>query len=77
MTYAVGSVVININGEYMVLPPERCPAGHALGPNRVLVGFQPCRCDRHGHTTWCCRQCDSTVYGPPLDSRCRVLNGAG
>ena len=34
--------------------PERCPNGHQLGPNKVIVGWQPCQCveGRAGHRTY-------------------------
>lgn len=28
-----------------------------------------------GHTTWTCRTCDQTVYGPPLNTHCTALEG--
>ena len=32
---------------------------------------------RHGggHTTWTCRACDQTVFGPPLNKHCHTLDG--
>ena len=30
-----------------------------------------------GHTTWTCRTCDQTVYGPPLNVHCSKLDGPG
>ena len=34
-------------------------------------------CAGHGgrHTTWTCRICDQTVYGPPLNTHCSALEG--
>ena len=37
-----GSLVPCTTGGMMVLPPRHCPNGQRLGPNRVLVGHQPC-----------------------------------
>ena len=34
---AVGSLVLSLDGECMVLPPQHCPQGHRLGPDRVLL----------------------------------------
>lgn len=76
MTPAVGELVLSTTGDWIALPPERCPHGHPLGAGRVLVGHQPCGCGRHGHTTWCCRECDAVIYGPAIDDACRALNGA-
>jgi hypothetical protein len=30
-----------------------------------------------GHTTWTCRTCDQTVYGPPMNTHCTTLEGGG
>jgi hypothetical protein len=32
------------DGRWMVRPSGRCPRAHRLGPDRVLVGCQPCSC---------------------------------
>lgn len=77
VTRRIGALVLNTDDQWMALPPEHCPDGHQLGAGRVLVGFQPCGCGRHGHTTWRCRECDAVIYGPPVDANCRILNGAG
>ena len=31
--------------------------------------------ERGGHTTWTCRTCGQTVYGPPLNTHCTTLDG--
>ena len=49
-------------------PPSHCPDGHRLGPGEVLVGHQACLGHGGGHTSWTCRVCDQTVYGPPLNT---------
>src|SRR6516165_7510927 len=55
----------------MTKPPSRCPNGHALGPNQVLVGHVACLGHGGGgHTTWHCRTCEAVVYGPPLNDHC-------
>ena len=43
--------------------------------NQVLVGHQACLGHGGGHTTWTCRTCDQTVYGPPLNTHCTALDG--
>jgi len=50
--------------------PERCPNGHAWGPNKVLVDWMPCQCraDR-GHRTYICRTCDAIIYRPEHQDR--------
>jgi hypothetical protein len=58
----LGELVQTTAGKWITHPPTRCPNGHPLGPNRVLVCHQACL----GHTTWTCRTCDATVYGPSL-----------
>ena len=42
---------------------------------QVLVGHQACLGHGGGHTTWTCRTCDQTVYGPPLNTHCTALEG--
>jgi hypothetical protein len=60
---AVGELVRCTNGSWMVRPPEHCPRGHRLSPNRALVGHQPCGCGRRGgHMTWACLECAAMVY---------------
>ena len=46
-----------------------------LGPNEVLVGHQACLGHGGGHTTWTCRTCEQTVYGPPVNTHCTALDG--
>jgi hypothetical protein len=70
---AVGQLVLT----RITHPPTRSPNGHELGPSAVLVGHQACLGHGAGHTTWTCRTCDQTVYGPPLNTHCNTLNGAG
>ena len=36
---------------------------------------QACLGHGGGHTTWTCRTCDATVYGPPLNTHCNSLGG--
>ena len=54
---------------------EDHPNGHTLGLGEVLVGHQACLGHGGGHTTWTCRDCDQTVYGPPLNTHCTTLEG--
>lgn len=69
-------------------PPRTCVNGHRLGPNRVLLGFVLCGCDRiaperrgvgAGHRAWCCRVCghvtlaDGHVDDAALDGPLPVL----
>ena len=56
-------------------PPGRCPNGHQLGPGQVLVGHEACLGHGGGHITWTCRTCDRTVFGPPLSTHCKTLDG--
>jgi len=71
----LGELVPTTAGEWILHPPTRCPNGHTLGPNHVLVGHQACLGHGGGHTTWTCRTCDATVYRPPLNSHCTTLDG--
>lgn len=71
----LGELVQTTRGEWITHPPTRCPNGHTLGPNQVLVGHQACLGHGGGHTTWTCHTCDQTVYGPPLNTHCTTLDG--
>jgi hypothetical protein len=55
--------------------PTECVNGHQLGPDRVLVGHQPCTC-LGSHMAWTGRTCDATFYWPPANPECSVLTGA-
>ena len=45
--------------------PERCPAGHPLGPRTVLLGWDGCQCTpAGGHRLWTCQTCPRGT--PPL-----------
>ena len=37
-----GQLVRAVDGKWMTKPPSRCPNGHPLGPNQVLVGHVAC-----------------------------------
>ena len=69
----LGDLVQTTSGKWITHPPMRCPNGHPLGPNQVLVGHQACLGHGGGHTTWTCRTCDQTVYGPSTE---HPLHGA-
>src|SRR5258707_11829019 len=57
-------------------PRSRCPNGHPLGENQVLVGHVACLGHGGGgHTSWHCRTCDAVVYGPPMNTHCTCLDG--
>lgn len=71
----VGDLVRSTTGAWITRPPVRCPNGHLLGAGRELVGFAHCS-HPGGHTSWWCRECGATVYGPPLSETCSRLNGA-
>jgi hypothetical protein len=71
----LGELVQTTAGKWIIQPPSRCPNGHEFGPNRALVGYQACLGHGGGHTTWTCRECDATVYGPPLNTHCTCLDG--
>ena len=71
----LGELVQTTRGEWITHPPTRCPNDHPFGSNRVLVGHQACLGHGGGHTTWTCRQCDETVFGPPMNTHCTALDG--
>jgi hypothetical protein len=45
-----GQLVRATDGRWMTKPPSRCPNGHSLGPNQVLVGHVACLGHGGGHT---------------------------
>ena len=61
------------DGTVVEVPPERCPARHALLPNGTLVGWSPCTCTpgESGHMTYRCRyvvngvECGRVLSFPP------------
>ncbi len=59
----------NDRGRWEVPAPVTCPAGHDLGPGRVLIGHRPCTCGT-GHRSYRCRTCDATIFWPPLGPKC-------
>jgi hypothetical protein len=71
----LGELVQTTTGKWIIHPPTRCPNGHEFGPGRTLVGYQACLGHGGGHTTWTCCTCDETVYGPPLNTHCKTLDG--
>src|SRR3977135_3727647 len=72
-----GQLVRTTKGQWITQPPARCPNGHPLNPNQVLVGHVACLGHGGGHTSWHCRTCDAVVYGPPLTTHCTSLDGPG
>src|SRR5262245_17658648 len=71
-----GELVQTTAGTWITKPWNRCPNGHLLGPNQVLVGHVACLGhDGGGHTSWHCRTCDAVVYGPPPNTHCTALEG--
>ena len=71
----LGELVQTTAGKWITHSPTHCPNGQGLGPDAVLVGHQACLGHGGGHTTWTCRTCDQTVYGPPLNTHCMTLEG--
>jgi len=71
---AIGDLVQTTAGKWITHRPTRCPNGHPLGPNQVLVGRRACLGHGGGHTTWTCT-CNETASGPPLNTHCTALEG--
>jgi hypothetical protein len=59
-----GELVRTTDGKWITRPPSRCPNGHPLGPNQVLVNHVACLGHGGGHT-----------YGPPFAKHCTTLEG--
>lgn len=47
--------------------PARCPVGHPLGADTVLVASHPCGCTTVAHRLWRCWACDRVWVRPPCD----------
>ena len=76
LDYDFRELVQTTDGKWIIRPPTRCPNGHRLGANQVLVGHVACLGHGGGgHTSWHCRTCDAVVYGPPLAKHCTALEG--
>ena len=73
--HQAGDLVRSVSGAWVTFAPTHCPNGHPLSGGKVLVGHLACVEHRGGHTTWNCRICDQTVYGPVIGSGCSVVNG--
>jgi hypothetical protein len=73
----LGDLVQTTAGTWIIRPPTRCPNGHDFGAGRALVGYQACLGHGGGHTTWTCRTCDETVYGPALNTQLHHAGWAG
>ena len=71
----LGELVQTTAGKWITHPPTHCPNGRNLGPNQVLAGHQACLGHGGGHTTCRCHRCETTVYGPPLNTHCTTLDG--
>ena len=72
----LGDLVQTTDGKWMIRGHERCPNGHPLGANQVLVGHVAC--PDHGgggHTCWHCRTCDAVVYGTAAQQALHILDG--
>src|SRR5215213_834363 len=73
--YLCWALVETTTGKWITRPPARCPNGHTLGPNQVLVGHMACLGHGGGgHTSWHCRTCDAVVYGAPMAAHCSALD---
>ncbi len=72
--HMIGDLHETLRG-WLLEAPTECVHGHQFGPNRVLVGHQPCTC-QGSHMGWTCRACDETLFWPPVGATCSVLNGA-
>src|SRR6478672_11285958 len=50
--------------------PDRCPAGHILEKNTILVSNHPCTsCNGSSHRCWRCRECDACWIWPACTDR--------
>ena len=63
LVWVEGDLVRTTDGKWVTEAPTRCPNGHTLGPNQVLVGHVACLGHGGGHTIWHCRTCGPVVHG--------------
>ncbi|WP_043648101.1 hypothetical protein [Nocardia thailandica] len=66
------SQLYRVRGGWASPSPAACPAGHSLGPNRVIVGSVMCP-DVPGtgcHRSYRCRTCDAVILWPPETASC-------
>ncbi len=75
LVVVLGELVQTTTGKWITHLLARCMNGHQLGAGQVLVGHQACLGHGGGHSTWTCRTCDQTVYGPPIHTHCAALDG--
>jgi hypothetical protein len=50
LRFVLGELVRTTAGKWITRPPTRCPNGHTLGPNQVLVGHVAYLGHGGGHT---------------------------
>jgi hypothetical protein len=71
----LGELVQTTAGKWITHAPPRCPNGHRLGPNQVLVGHVACLGHGGGgHTSWHCRTCDAVVMDSHQVLSLQILN---
>src|SRR6185312_10588183 len=71
----LGELVQTTAGKWITHPAAHCPNGHTLAPVPYWWVIKPAFGHGGGHTTWTCRLCDLTVFGPPLNTHCTTLDG--
>ena len=70
---AVGELIKFPSSRLPARPPLRCPRGHLMRPERMLVGSAACSCGHH--QTWRCH-CGAVTYGPELGEKCTLVRRA-
>jgi hypothetical protein len=70
---ALGELVQFPSSRSPAPPPLRCPRGHLMRSERMLVGSTACSCGYH--RTWRCH-CGAMTYGPELGEQCILVRRA-
>jgi hypothetical protein len=63
---------VAVNVGKVARTPTRCPRGHPLRADRIVVRAILCSCG--WHTVWRCH-CGAVTHGPPLADGCSLLDG--
>ena len=77
LLFVLGELVQTTAGKWITPPADAMPerAHHWARTKCLGRRHQACLGHGGGHTTWTCRTCDQTVYGPPLNTHCTALDG--
>jgi len=70
---AVGELARFPSTRWAAPPPLRCPRGHLMRPERIVINSTACSCGRH--RTWRCH-CGAVTYAPAMGEKCDITRRA-